>query len=216
MKAVLFDMDGVLVDSETFYMNGMFEWLKEKGFKGNIEDTYSIIGTTMETTYMMLSKMLENKYSIDEIIKFNEEYFKRNPIKYNKIVIDGVVELMEFLKNEGIKMAICSSSPYGNIEYVIKECGFDKYLDYIISGESLKESKPNPEIYLKAVNVLRVKKEDCYIIEDSKIGIQAGVNAKIKVIALKDKKFNQDQSNADYIFDSMIDIREFLSLQLEN
>ena len=77
MKAVIFDMDGVLFDSEIFYMNGTFEWMKELGFKGIFEDICTIIGTTLDKTYDMLYDMLEGKYPRERIIQENDAYFKK-------------------------------------------------------------------------------------------------------------------------------------------
>lgn len=215
MKAVLFDMDGVLVDSETYFMQGTYTWLKEKGYRGTFEEVCSIVGTSMKTTYEMLQKMLDYKYSIDEIEQFNTEYFSNNEVDYSTIIMPYSIELMKFLKDNNIKMALCSSSPQKLIDKAVRQCGFDKYLDYIISGDSLKESKPNPEIYLKAASILNVDIKDCFIIEDSKLGIQAGKNAGIKTIALKDERFSQDQSKADYIFSSLHDIKNFLATNLD-
>ncbi|NLC96048.1 MAG: HAD family phosphatase [Erysipelotrichaceae bacterium] len=210
MKAVLFDMDGVLIDSETFYMEGTYIWMKELGFTGTYEDICTVIGTSMKTTYEMLQKMLKNKYSIKEIENRNVEYFNENPIDYKKIMIKGTLDLIKHLHNNDIKLAVCSSSPKENIDHVMEVCGFKEYLDFDISGEQLKHSKPAPDIYLKASEVLNVDPLECIVIEDSSIGIESGKNANMHVVAYKDYRFNQDQSKADKVFSSMKEIQDYI------
>ena len=85
-----------------------------------------------------------------------------------------------------------------------------KYLDFEISGEQLSHSKPFPDIYLKASEVLDVKPDECIVIEDSRIGIEAGKNANMFVIAYKDEKFKQDQSKASIAFSSMKEISDYI------
>lgn len=210
MKAVLFDMDGVLIDSETFYMNGMYKWMKEAGFKGHVEDVYVVIGTTMKQTYEIIQKMFNYKYSIKELEDMNNTYFNNHPLDYKKIMIPGSLALMRHLKSKGVKLAVCSSSPKDNIDHVMEVCGYKKYLDFEISGEQLSHSKPFPDIYLKASEVLDVKPDECIVIEDSRIGIEAGKNANMFVIAYKDEKFKQDQSKASIAFSSMKEISDYI------
>ena len=85
-----------------------------------------------------------------------------------------------------------------------------EYLDFEISGDQLKHSKPAPDIYLKASEVLNVTSDECIVIEDSTIGIEAGKNANMIVIAYKNDKFKQDQSYANYSFKSMQEISDFI------
>lgn len=206
MKAVFFDMDGVLIDSEMFYMKGTFDWISKKGFNGKLEDIYKLIGTDMKGTYNLLFEMLNKKYTISEIEEENRKYFSENPINYKEILNPFVKEILLFLKENKIKTAVCSSSPKSTIEKALKECEIFEYFDLIISADEVKESKPSPDIYLKACEVLKVLPKDCYVIEDSTMGIQAGKNANIKVIALRDKRFNQDQTKADCIIESLNEI----------
>lgn len=215
MKAVLFDMDGVLIDSENYYMQGTYNWMKEKGFNGSFSQICRLIGTDMENTYKLIFDMFNGKYSIEEIKKMNTKYFLAHPINYKKIVKNGIYELLDFLKENNIKTAICSSSPKSYIEKVLIECDFLKYFDFIISADDVKKTKPNPEIYLKAIEFLKVSNEDCFIIEDSFLGIESGKRAKIKVIAIKDERFYQNQNNADYIFETFEEIKNFLRKKID-
>lgn len=209
MKAVFFDMDGVLIDSEMFYMKGTYDWISKKGFNGELEDTFRLIGTNMEGTYNLLYEMLNKKYTISEIEEENRKYFLEHPIDYKAILNPFVKEILIFLKEHKIKIAVCSSSPKKTIEKALKECEILEYFDFIVSSDEVEKSKPNPDVYLKACEVLKVSKEDAFVIEDSTMGIEAGKNANIKVIAIKDKFFGQDQTKADYIFENLGKVLEF-------
>lgn len=204
IKAILFDMDGVLIDSETYYCQGTIDWMIKNGYQGNIDAIYTILGTTMEVTYQILQELFENKYTIEELTEINETYFKENPLPYSKILMPGVKELIAFLKENNIKMAVCSSSPMDVIEKCLTECGILESFDYIVSGEQFEKSKPDPEIYLHARDVFQLTSDECIVIEDSKLGIDAAVNAKMKVIALHNPKFKQDQSKATWHIENML------------
>lgn len=210
IKAVLFDMDGVLIDSETFYCDGTYDWMKQLGYTGSEEAIYTMIGTTMEVTYQILQKLLKDSHSLDEIRQTNETYFKEHPLPYKTILKSGVKELLIALKEKGIKTAVCSSSPKETIQQVLDECQLNAYFDFFVSGDQFVESKPHPEIYLHAAEVLSVQPEECIVIEDSTLGIQAGRNAKMEVIALRDEKFNLDQSKANRIVNSMQEAAAYL------
>ncbi|MBW9212927.1 MULTISPECIES: HAD family phosphatase [Terrabacteria group] len=199
IKAVLFDMDGILFDSEDFYMQGTIAQMKSWGYNGPIEKIYAIIGTSMEGTCDILYQLLDGKKPKEDIAKENYIYFTQtNPLKARDIMFQDVPKALETLKNEGIQMAVCSSSPYETVMYMIKEMGIQSYFNYIESGEHLAHFKPAPDIYLDALKQLNVKVEEAIVYEDSQIGIQAGKNAGMITIAREDLRYGQDQSQADF------------------
>ncbi|HCD9035711.1 HAD-IA family hydrolase, partial [Enterococcus faecium] len=122
---------------------------------------------------------------------------KSQKIDYLDIFPNILIEQLEWLKKKKIKMAIASSSPMDTINEVVTTCKIESYFDCLISGRDLPESKPNPTIFLKASEQLRIPVEECLVIEDSYNGIKAGKRANMKVLAIKDKRFSQDVSLAD-------------------
>ncbi|HEN2075480.1 TPA: HAD family hydrolase, partial [Enterococcus faecium] len=124
-------------------------------------------------------------------------YWKSQKIDYLDIFPNILIEQLEWLKKKKIKMAIASSSPMDTINEVVTTCKIESYFDCLISGRDLPESKPNPTIFLKASEQLRIPVEECLVIEDSYNGIKAGKRANMKVLAIKDKRFSQDVSLAD-------------------
>ena len=210
IKAVLWDMDGVIIASEQYYMAGTLDWMKKIGFEGDQAEISKIIGTTMAITHVMLAKMMNDKYTVKEIEAMNEKYFEDNPLNYAEIMNDGIIDVLGYLKENGIKLALCSSSPLKTIKHVLKVCNIEAYFDYIVSGDQFTHSKPNPEIYLSAVSNLNVKTDECMVIEDSNMGIAAGKNANIYTVALKDQIFSIDQSNADIIINELTEIIQII------
>ncbi len=209
IKAVLFDMDGVLVDSEMYYMKGTLNWMRQLGFQGTFKDVCSFIGTTNTVTCQMASKMLNERYTAEELYEINNRYFKiDHPIQYDELMNEGLVELLEEIRNRGWKCAVCSSSPKVMIDRALSQCGIEHYFDYIVSGEQFTLSKPNPEIYLHAAKELNVLPCECLVIEDSEKGIAAGKNAQMKTIALLDRRFSLKQANADILVEGLLEVLE--------
>ncbi len=210
LKAVLFDMDGVLIDSEHYYMKGTFNMLKEVGFKGKLEDVYIVIGTTLERTYELEVELMNNLFSVEQMKEMNDRYFMEHPLPFKDIKKEGVNEILDYLKNKGIKIALCSSSPLDNITQVLKECEIQHYFDFVVSGEQFTESKPHPEIYLHAADVLGVKPDQCIVVEDSNAGVTSGYNAKMIVIGIQDEILNHDQSLATVSVSNLIEAKGWI------
>ena len=210
IKAILFDMDGILYDSEYYYMNGTIDQMRQYGYQGSEEAVYAIMGTTMEDTYRILYDLLDHRVPMETIIKGNERYFhEEHPINFKEIMFEGVPEVLRQLKEEGIRTAVCSSSPYDLIVESLKAMEIEDCFDFIESGENVPHAKPAPDIYLLAAEALGMAKEECIVYEDSALGIEAGKRAGIYTVARRDDRFHQDQSAADQKID---DIRELIPL----
>ncbi len=136
------------------------------------------------------------------------------PLDYNDILFDGIKELVEYLAEKRVRLAIASASSRDEIEEMLKETGLSKWIQVVLSGEELKESKPNPEIYLVAAEKLDVDIKKCIIVEDSKYGIEAGKRAGAYVIARKEERFACCQERADKIVENIEELRRFLSKML--
>lgn len=209
IKAVLFDMDGVLVDSETYYMEGTYSWMKDLGFTGTYQDVCQIIGTTMEVTYQMIEKMLHGQYTIEQLTQVNEQYFLvDHPMQYREIMNPDLLDLLNEIKSRGYKCAVCSSSPKETIDQALRECGITSFFDYVVSGEQFTQSKPHPEIYLHAAEMLNVQVDQCLVIEDSTMGIEAGKNAAMKTIGILDRRFGLKQAHADVLVERLSEVLE--------
>lgn len=211
IQVILFDMDGILFDSEKYYMDGTYTWMKRLGYHGTREELYCLIGTTMQGTYQILYEKLQGKYSLEEIQQANEHYFGiENPLNVQKIMFQDVPESLACFQKMGIKMAVCSSSPYDIIMNALDQMGITSYFDFIESGEHIPFPKPAKDIYEMAQKALGVPKASCLVYEDSAIGIMAGKNAEIWTVAREDLRFQQDQSQADMHVKSMHELVEYV------
>lgn len=200
IRAVLFDMDGILYDSEYFYMQGTVRQMRKYGYTGPEENIYQIIGTTIEDTYHILYRLLDGSVPYETLKKNNDYYFGvLHPIDYKKIMFPKVKETLILLKEDGKKLAVCSSSPKKTIDDSLKAMEIESLFDFVESAEHLKHSKPYPDVYLKAAKALKTDPQECAVYEDSAAGIEAGKRAGMKTYARRDTRFHQDQTHADRI-----------------
>ena len=207
MKAVIFDMDGVIIDSEPIHFEVDMQTMREFGVNISKDELNKYVGTTNE---YMLNDLI-NKYkvqkSIKEILEYKMELTIRriNETKIN--AISGIPELLISLKHNNIKTAIGSSSPKELIITVIEKFQLGKYFDCIVSGDEVKEGKPKPDIYLEVSKRIGVNPEECIVIEDSRNGVLAAKNAGMKCFGFRNvNSGNQDLSKADIIVDSIRNI----------
>ena len=207
MKAVIFDMDGVIIDSGPIHFEVDMQTMREFGVNISKDELNKYVGTTNE---YMLNDLI-NKYkiqkSIKEILEYKMELTIRR-IKETKInAISGIPELLISLKHNNIKTAIGSSSPKELIITVIEKFQLGKYFDCIVSGDEVKEGKPKPDIYLEVSKRIGVNPEECIVIEDSRNGVLAAKNAGMKCFGFRNvNSGNQDLSKADIIVDSIRNI----------
>jgi len=208
IKAILFDMDGTLVNSEKYYMEGTIDWMSKKGIKVTFDDIKSMMGTTMDVTYEILSKV--SGLDVEEVKKENNKYFyEDNPIKYNNYIFDDTYPTLEMLKKMGIKIIICSLSHDFEVRNCINDTKLHLYVDDYLSDDDCKKAKPDPEIYLKALEKEGLNKDEVLIVEDSKNGILAGINSGCRTIVRRDNQFHSDQSVGKEFVD---DLREIVKI----
>ena len=117
--------------------------------------------------------------------------------------VKGEAETLAGLKERGVRVALASSSPLNNIEEVLGTCGIREYFEFLVSGEQFKRSKPDPDIYLHAIDRLGLPADRCCCVEDSLYGITAGKRAGLTVIAKREERFGFSQDAADKIIDQL-------------
>ena len=205
IKAIIFDMDGVIFDSETMYINDLIRFFKQHDIEIQVSDCIPLIGIDSKLYYEQAYTMWNNKTDFLTFKKLLQDYFHSLNRNYKAVVRPQIYSVLETLSKH-YKIALASSSRFYTINNALDQVDLKKYFSLIVSGEQFKESKPNPEIYLHTIEKLNVNKNEAIIIEDSPKGILAANRAGIKVLALKDDKFGLDQSQADIIIDELNDI----------
>ncbi|MCF0110721.1 MAG: HAD family phosphatase [Erysipelotrichaceae bacterium] len=209
MKAVIFDLDGVLIDSERFYMEKNIEFCYLHGYPMQLEEMMTVVGTQVIETYKLLYEKTEPDMDFHEFVQYYDKWFDDLEVDYGTIMNPHVKETLEELKKRGMKIGLASSSPMWGILQALDQCGITSYFDSVISGDEFARSKPDPEIYLTSAKKLGCPCEECLVVEDSAMGIEAGVRANMKVVALKEP-FHQDQSQADYHVEDLSEILNYI------
>lgn len=207
IEAVIFDMDGVIIDSEPLYFELQQNILKRYGYKMTRAERDLLVGGTLEYIWGQLKKMFDLDINVDEIIKeINKGY--EDYLNSSKDIepIEGVKELIIKLHEKGVKLAVASSSTIEHIKLVVKKFSLERYFTSLVSGHFVENSKPAPDIFLYAAKELEVDSRNCLVIEDSKNGIIGANSAGMKTIGYKSKNSgNQDLTMADLVISTFND-----------
>lgn len=197
IKAILFDMDGVLLDSEWIYLHSLKKLLKKMDIDADIHELAVVVGMKMEAISDYLIQHYPIPYTVKELSDYQDAAFDEEVAISELKPMEGLIEFLKLLKENHMKVALASSSERTWISQVLDALDIDEYFDLIVSGEMVTHSKPHPEIFLKAAELLNVTIDECLVIEDSVNGICAGKAAGMKVIGYKGSKIIQDTSYAD-------------------
>ena len=186
VKAVIFDMDGLMINTEHIGNMICVKSNKKFGYEITEKMLFDLIGRNSQSARLYFNKVFGKDYPYDEIKKENvrlkKEYYKTHDLE----VKPGLYQLLDYLKNNEIKMAVASSTISELVIKNLKEIHADHYFDCIIGGDQIVNGKPDPEIFLKALKLLGVKNDEAVVLEDSKNGILASYNANIPVICIPD------------------------------
>ena len=206
IRAVVFDMDGVLIDSEPVYLRhtvGMLQADYPQVTETAMNPTVGMRSKEYRTFMAGLLRMEEEDPGFLELIeRINDECH----VDYREIMRPEVPGLLRTLRDMGLKTGLASSRSISNIQQVLKECGITEYFDSIISGDAFRRAKPDPEIYFCTFERLGVSPQEALVVEDSTYGVAAGAASGAFVTALKDNRFSFDQSPADMRIKSLAEI----------
>lgn len=198
MKTVVFDMDGVMIDSEYTYLESKTEILHEAGHMKDISYQYQFMGTTYDFMWQQMKDELglpqDVAYYIDLMNKKRADMIERDGIKG----IKGIEDFVKALYDAGFTLAVASSSPKVEIERAMTSLGLDQYLTVLVSGEEVAHSKPEPDVFLRAAELLGVDPKECIAIEDTRNGSLSAHRAGMYVIGFANPDYpEQDLSVCD-------------------
>ena len=211
IKAVIFDMDGILIDTERISFNAFKEVLSGYNYKMDEQFYLTMIGRNTKSIKELMLKEYGNDFPFEEI------YDKKVKIAVDTINRDGVIvkpgvhELIDYLNEKDYKIAVATSTRKERAHYLLEQIKIKNKVDYIICGDQVQNSKPDPEIFLKAAKGLNMSPEECIVIEDSDAGILAASRAGMKGINVPDMKKPDEnmKKNAYKIFNNLIEVRDF-------
>ena len=218
-KAVIFDMDGVIFDTEKVYLDIWTEVFEKYGYKMTKELYVNVMGTGRKN---VIKTFLENFGDDLPIEKMYEE--KDNQLFYrieNQGIPlkEGVKELFSMLKEKDYKIALATSAKRERVEKQIKDKWLKESFDAIVCGDDVEKGKPSPDIFLKAAKEIDVEPENCFVVEDSPAGIKAAFSGGMKGIHVEDLKV-ADEEILKYCqknFKNLQEIKKYLSCeQIDN
>ena len=186
IKAILFDMDGVLIDAKEWHYEALNKALKLFGYEINRYEhlsSYDGLPTKVKLERLTSEKGLP-KYLHSFINEMKQKYTMDITHNYCRPRFNHEYALSK-LKSEGYKLAVCSNSIKNTINIMMNMSALDKYLDLKLSNEDVKESKPDPEIYIKAMEKLNLPAKECLIIEDNENGIKAAKSSGANLLVVR-------------------------------
>ncbi len=201
LKAVIFDMDGVIVDSEPLHHKAYQKMFKEV----NIEVSDALYESFTGQATLPICQRLCDVFSLSEspetLVAIKRRHFKYLFDNDNSFqLINGILDLIKDYHSNGLTLVLASSASMPNINRIFTRFELDQYFVAKLSGADLKASKPHPEIFINAARASGFKKEECIVIEDSTNGIKAANAAHIFCVAFDSKHSkNQDYSTADRV-----------------
>ena len=206
-KAVIFDMDGVLVDSQPLHFTGDRLLLKYCGVEVTEDDMVKYAGSSNPNRFKKFTEIYHLKNTVKEMDHVRENIMEKLVDESDLKAISGIPSLLKDLKDHHFLIALASSSSYGFIHSILDKTGIKDYFDYILSGEDLVNSKPAPDIFLKAAKELGCDPKTCVVVEDSNNGVKAAVAANMKCIGYVNKTSGaQDLSQATIVIENFNDI----------
>jgi beta-phosphoglucomutase family hydrolase len=204
MEAVIFDMDGLMIESEHLHSRSFEEVLKNHGAEPELNDVGVVqtLGIGTPNNWKKLKKKHGLEPSVEELT--DQKHLVYEDLIPQVHVTPGLLELLNDLKKSGIKMAVASGSSKNNIDRILKQVNIKNYFEAIVSSDDVEHPKPSADIFLYAAQKLKVKPKNCIVLEDAQSGIEAAKAASMLAIAVPNQfSRNHDFSKADYRFNSL-------------
>lgn len=211
VKAIIFDVDGVLLDTVPYHYKAWKKLFKEQNIKFTFADyLLKVNGIPRKNGLKNIIPHLEEK-ELEILSQKKQDYFLELVTKYPPPPLPGVIPILKIFKKKGIKLAAASSSK--NVSLLLKRSGLTIYLSAIISGNDFKKPKPDPELFILASKRIKVKPSECAVIEDAAIGIEAAKNGKMQTIGILTSNDKLIKNIADLTIKSFLEkdkILEFI------
>lgn len=218
-EAVFFDMDGLTVDSEPQWLISEREVMAPFGYEWTNDDQIACLGGPLEKLGEYMSHKCNN---LEQPVYFVEQIIKRQAerMRTNTSAMPGAIELINSLKNNGVKTALVSASPRVIVDAVLENIGKELF-PFSISGDDVLNTKPDPEGYLKAAAKSQSKIENCLIFEDSLPGMQAAMDSGAWLIAVphmveieESKRVRSIKSLSELSFEKLKDLKRDFSVHI--
>jgi beta-phosphoglucomutase len=203
---VIFDLDGVLVDTGWAHKQSWYDLAEKEGFDMSDDFFYKTFGMRNDLIIPMLAGQGASSEEVERLSQWKEERY-REIIAEKLTLPSGVGELLNDLKGSGFLMAVGSSAPKANLDLVLERVKIRNYFDACVTGEEVVEGKPAPETFVKAAQKLGLSPDCCVVVEDAVQGVEAGKAAGMPVVAVATTRDRSALSAADIIVDNLGELK---------
>lgn len=212
-KLVIFDMDGLMFDTERIYYKAWQEAAKAYGYEITWEIYTQIVARNSRYIEKVLKELLGEALPYDDICAMKRRLADETIATEGIQKKEGLLELLDYLDEKRIKKVVATSSMREKTLSYLTLAGVKGRFDWIICGSDIEESKPNPEIFLKAAAHLGIDPKDCMVLEDSRLGLQAATRAKMTSVCVPDLVRPDEEmlENATYVVASLKQVIPLLS-----
>jgi len=201
-KAVIWDMDGVIVDTAPYHKEAWRETFQKRGVEFTDENFQRSFGRRNDTIIIGVLGETPSQKAIDAIADEKEASFRRKISQHIK-PLSGVTQLLSILSTAGFRQTLATSAPLQNVRQIMKDLGIEGYFKAVVTEKDVTEGKPSPEGFLLAARKLGVKPEDCIVIEDAVVGVAAARRAGMGCVAVTNTHPQSRLGEADLIVDSL-------------
>jgi len=200
ISAVIFDMDGVIVHSNPIHKTIINEFCTKYGLKVSDKELQEKVygRTNQDWIPAVFGDITQEK--LDELADEKEQMF-RDVFDPNEHEVSGIIDFLDRLRDNDIKMVVATSAPADNADHILKGLGIEDYFDAVLNSSHVKKSKPDPEPYLKAAKAVDVSPKDCIVFEDSISGVQSGLGAGAKVVGVATTHSHQELDACQLVVD---------------
>lgn len=212
IKAIIFDMDGLMIDSERVTFECYQEILKGMNLTMDEEFYKTLLGKPLKGIYQRFYDVYGNDFPIEDVIKDVHALMAKRFETEGVPIKTGLKSLLEYLKENNYKTIVATSSNRDRVDTILSQAQITDYFDDSICGDEVTKGKPNPEVFLKSCQKLGVNVDEAIVLEDSESGIQASYDAGIKVICIPDMKYPEKQyeEKTFKILKDLNDVTEYL------
>ena len=212
LKAVIFDVDGTLLDTERIYMQAWKEAAAELGYEITDELLRKTRAINVKDAARIFEEEIGNGFSYEKTrigrVRIAEEMIQRE----SPILKTGVTELLDYLQKKGIRLSVASSTHLKGTKAHLAESHILEPFEVVVGGDMVTKGKPNPDIFLKAAELLGLQADECVVVEDSPAGIRAAYAAGMKAVLVPDQAAITQEiiDMSDAVLESLLDMPAYV------
>lgn len=210
IQAVIFDMDGTVVDTTALEYKAWHRMMQEQGVEFTYEEYISVLGAKGSE---MVRKHLDwDEEAIKKILQNKERYFKELVEQHGLELISGIEKVLQDIQQIPLKMALATGASRNKLEFVLETLPIKQYFDAMVTADDTHTGKPDPEVFLNAASKLGVPPKNCIVMEDARNGAQAAKKANMICIAITTTRGKDQLQEADLVVNDYeeLNIRSFI------